>query len=138
MQRHFPHYTKTLVANARRLRREMTDTERKLWALLRARQLGVKIRRQVPIGGYIADFLCEEKKLIIEVDGSQHFEPRGRKSDEIRDDHLRKLGYRIMRIDNLDVLKFPDGVLMQIESSLNCSERPQEAERERPSPLRRG
>jgi very-short-patch-repair endonuclease len=106
----------------------MTDAERKLWSLLRASQLGVKIRRQVPLGRYIADFLCEEKKLIIEVDGSQHFEPKGRRSDEIRDDYLRKLGYRTIRVDNLDVLKFPDEVLMQIESSLNSAERPEKAE----------
>jgi very-short-patch-repair endonuclease len=123
MQRHFPQYTKTLVANARKLRNEMTDAERKLWSLLRARQLGVKIRRQVPIGRYIADFLCEEKKLIIEVDGSQHFEAKGQARDKIRDEYLRKLGYHTVRFDNLDVLRFPDEVLMQIESSLNCAER---------------
>jgi very-short-patch-repair endonuclease len=99
----------------------MTDAERKLWSLLRASQLGVKIRRQVPIGRYIADFLCEERKLIIEVDGSQHFEPNGRTRDKIRDEYLRNLGYRTIRFDNLDVLRFPDEVLMQIESSLNTA-----------------
>ena len=97
----------------------MTDAERKVWSLLRGNQLGVKIRRQVPVGRYIADFLCEERKLIIEVDGSQHFGPKGQAIDKIRDQYLRKLGYHTVRFDNLDVLKFPDEVLMQIESSLN-------------------
>jgi very-short-patch-repair endonuclease len=91
-----------------------------------------------PLGCYIADFLCEEKKLIIEIDGSQHFEPKGRRNDEIRDDYLRKLGYRTIRIDNLDILKFPDDLLMQIELSLDCAERSEVPEYEKPSPPRRG
>lgn len=118
MQGHFPHYTKSLIANARKLRREMTDPERKLWSLVRGKQLGVKIRRQVPIGRYIVDFLCEERKSIIELDGSQHYEPEGRRRDKTRDDYLRNLGYTVLRIDNIDMLKNTDFVLMEIVSFL--------------------
>jgi very-short-patch-repair endonuclease len=58
--------------NARRLRREMTESERKLWSRLRIEQLGAKFRRQHPVGNYIADFACLAPKLIVELDGSQH------------------------------------------------------------------
>ena len=96
----------------------MTDPERKLWSLIRGERLGVKIRRQVPIGRHIVDFLCEERKLIIKLDGSQHYEPEGRRKDEKRDAYLRQNGYDILRIDNFDMLKYPDEILMQIESTL--------------------
>jgi very-short-patch-repair endonuclease len=109
----------------------MTDAERKLWSLVRANQLGVKIRRQVPIGRYIADFLCEEKKLIIELDGSQHYEPEGRIRDEIRDRELQSHGYVVVRIDNFEVLKFPDAVLMQIETFLGSVHNPGGPEKKR-------
>jgi very-short-patch-repair endonuclease len=78
----------------------------------------VKLRRQVPIGRNIVDFLCEEKKLIIELDGSQHYEAEGIARDKARDDHLHSKGYTTLRIDNLDVLKFTDSVLMEIASYL--------------------
>ena len=118
MQRHFPHYTKGLIHSARRLRREMTPAEEKLWSLVRSKQLGVKIRRQVPFDRYIIDFLCEEKKLIIELDGSQHFEPEGRKRDQERDAYLRARGYEVLRFDNWDMLKYPDEVITEIMSHL--------------------
>ncbi|MBI5789396.1 MAG: endonuclease domain-containing protein, partial [Candidatus Schekmanbacteria bacterium] len=59
---------------ARELRKNLTDAERKLWQMLRLKQTGYKFRRQHPIGQFIVDFVCLEKKLIIEVDGSQHSE----------------------------------------------------------------
>ena len=96
----------------------MTEPERKLWSLLWANQLGVKIRRQVPVGRYIVDFLCQEKKLIFELDGSQHYEVEGRNLDKIRDEYLRTFGYTVLRIDYLEMLKHPDEILMQIESLL--------------------
>jgi len=114
MKEHFPNYSKALIPNARRLRRDMTDPERRLWSLLRNRQLGVKVRRQVPIGRYIVDFLCEEKKLIIELDGGQHFSPEGKAKDRIRDAFLSIHGYRVVRIFNDDVIKNIDSVLLQI------------------------
>ncbi len=68
-------YSKVTLKRAKTLRRDLTDTERKLWGLLRSRQLrGAKFRRQQPIGPYIADFVCQEAGLIVEADGGQHSE----------------------------------------------------------------
>ncbi|HEY6952598.1 MAG TPA: DUF559 domain-containing protein [Bacteroidota bacterium] len=116
MKRHFPYYTTRLVSNARRLRKEMTDAEAKLWSGVRANQLGVKIRHQVPFDRYIVDFLCEEKRLIIELDGSQHFDSEGRKRDNERDAYLRARGYEVLRFDNWDMLQYPDEVVTEIVS----------------------
>ncbi len=90
------------IVQARQLRREMTDAERALWHLVRARRfVGFKIRRQVPIGPYIADFLCFERRLLIECDGSQHADnPR----DERRDAWFRERGFQTLRFWNHDVL----------------------------------
>jgi len=91
------------TAHARTMRRQSTDAERTLWACLRYRRLGgLKFRRQVPVGPFIADFLCVEDMLIVEVDGSQHFENR---RDLRRDEWLRRHGYAVLRIWNVDVLK---------------------------------
>jgi very-short-patch-repair endonuclease len=62
----------TLRERARQLRKEMTDAERRLWSCLRMKQVGARFRRQVPMGGYVVDFVCFEKRLIVEVDGGQH------------------------------------------------------------------
>ncbi len=74
--------TKKVIKLARELRKNMTDAERLLWRKIRYKQLGVKFRRQQPLGKYIVDFICFEKKSIIEVDGGQHSENA---EDEIRD-----------------------------------------------------
>ncbi len=95
------------VERARELRRTMTDAERQLWSLLRNRSLGVKFRRQVPIGRYIADFACLEARVIVELDGGQHAEST---ADLERDASLGALGYRVVRIWNPDVLQNPQGV----------------------------
>ncbi len=96
------------LPHARTMRRQSADAERTLWACLRDRQLGgLKFRRQVPVGPFIADFLCVEHMLIVEVDGSQHFE-NGR--DLRRDAWLRQHGYRVLRIWNVDVSKNLDSV----------------------------
>jgi very-short-patch-repair endonuclease len=93
-----------ILRNARKLRREQTDAERKLWFLLRDRRLvGVKFRRQFPIGRYIADFCCVERKLIVELDGSQHVESG--QADEVRTAFLNSCGYRVMRLWNHQVLE---------------------------------
>ena len=105
---------------ARRLRKNMTDAERRLWQYLRLRQLeGHKFRRQVRIGPYIADFACLKSMLVIEVDGGQHAEARA--YDERRDDFMRGQGYRILRFWNNDVLQHADAVLETI--LLACRER---------------
>ncbi|MBZ9675146.1 endonuclease domain-containing protein [Mesorhizobium sp. ES1-1] len=88
---------------ARSLRREMTEAEDRLWSELRDRRLdGIKFRRQVPIGKYIADFVCAEARLIVEIDGSQHADSD---HDRIRTAQLEAEGFRVLRFWNDDVLK---------------------------------
>ena len=93
----------TLRQRARKLRNSATDAERRLWQHLRLKQLGgFKFRRQVPIAGYIADFLCRELKLIVELDGGQHAEQSA--YDKERTLELEAEGYRVLRYWNDDVL----------------------------------
>ncbi len=94
--------------NARQLRRDMTDSERKLWSGLRREQLGVKFRRQHPVGNYIADFACLGPKLIVELDGSQHAEQAA--YDASRDAFLRGQGFAILRFATDAPLTNLDGV----------------------------
>jgi very-short-patch-repair endonuclease len=93
----------------------MTDAESKLWSRIRRKQIpGIQFYRQKVIGPYIVDFFCHKAKLVIEVDGGQHFEPAGLKMDEHRDEYLKNLGLNVLRFNNLDVLKNMDGVLRMI------------------------
>lgn len=102
---------------ARRLRGNQTDAETVLWNRIRNRQIdGHKIVRQVPIEGYICDFVCRERSLIIEVDGGQHNESA---TDAIRDRRLMDAGYRVVRFWNNDVLGNIDGVLLIIQHELS-------------------
>lgn len=95
----------------------MTDAERVLWQSLRNHQLaGFKFRRQKPIGSYIVDFVCIEKKIIIEVDGGQH--ALQQEYDSERSDYLKRKGYKILRFWNHDVLKEKDAVLDRIHKCL--------------------
>ena len=100
-------------AVARRLRKNMTDTEKVLWRSLRSKQINnFKFRRQAPIGKYIVDFVCFEQKLVIELDGGQH-------SEQINYDRERSLwlenqGFRILRFWNHDVLGKINIVLEEI------------------------
>ena len=88
---------------ARSMRREPTEAESRLWQELRGRRLdSIKFRRQVPVGRYVADFLCAEARLIVEIDGSQHAESR---HDQERDAELKARGFRVLRFWNDDVLK---------------------------------
>ncbi|WP_088347193.1 MULTISPECIES: DUF559 domain-containing protein [Rhodomicrobium] len=97
---------------ARRLRKTMTDAERKLWSLLRSRKLaGCKFRRQVPIGPYVADFLSHECHLIVETDGGQH--ARSPHAPD-RDAWFRHHGFTVARYWKSDVLDNPDGVLADL------------------------
>jgi very-short-patch-repair endonuclease len=90
----------------------MTDAEGNLWAALRAHRLnGLSFRRQTPIGRFIVDFVCQEHRLVIEVDGGQHAES---KTDAARDRWLAEKGYRVLRFWNLDVFETLDGVLQAI------------------------
>ena len=93
---------------ARSLRREMTEAEDKLWHELRDSRLDrIKFRRQVPVGRYVADFICLEAGLIIEIDGSQHSDSD---LDQIRTTELMSRGFRVLRFWNDDVLKDMDSV----------------------------
>ena len=97
---------------ARRLRRDQTDLERKLWYALRNRRFdGFKFRRQQPIGPYIADFISFERKLVIELDGSQHGLERNAAYDTRRTAELDKQGFKVMRFWNADLIENFDGVL---------------------------
>jgi len=97
---------------AKALRSNATDAERRLWSLLRAGRLGVKFKRQVPLDGYIIDFVCFEARLIIEADGSQHADSA---SDARRDAHFAAQGFRTLRFWNHDILQNLDGVFSEIQ-----------------------
>ena len=104
---------------ARRLRRQMTDDERKLWRELRNRNFGnVKFRRQQPIGPYIVDFVSFEAKLIIELDGTQHSQQDHRSADEVRSRFLETEGFRVVRYWNTEVFNEFDAVLNSIYHEL--------------------
>lgn len=104
---------------AKRLRRDATLAEQKLWQHLRNRRLaGVKFRRQMPIGPYVVDFISLEQGLVIEVDGSQHDEQAARKHDETRTADLNQQGFRVIRVWNNDVLSRLNAVLDFILLSL--------------------
>jgi len=99
---------------ARQLRSKQTDAENLLWSRLRAHRLcGLKFRRQQPIGGYVVDFLCPEKKLIVELDGGQHQEERAG-HDAVRDAWLKAEGYAVLRYWNNEVMGNLEGVLEDI------------------------
>ena len=103
--------------NARRLRREMTPYERKLWYLF-LRKYPVKIYKQRIIGGYIVDFYCASANLVIEVDGSQHYEPQGIAYDAERTTFLSNLGLEVLRFSNRDIDRSFRGVCEQIDNTI--------------------
>jgi len=103
---------------ARSMRNEPTRAEKRLWQHLSANQTGCAFRRQHPIGSYIADFVCLEQKLIIELDGGGHCEPDQIEYDKTRDQFLADRGFRIRRYSNRDVLTNLDGVMKDIVETL--------------------
>lgn len=99
-----------LIPFARQLRQNSTDAENALWYYLRAKRLcGLKFRRQHPIGRFIVDFVCVEKKVIIELDGSQHLDDP--EKDKSRDQWLKNQGYKVLRFDNIEFLKNKEAVV---------------------------
>jgi very-short-patch-repair endonuclease len=110
---------------AGKLRRNQTDAERKIWALLRSGEMGFKFRRQHPIGRYIADFICLERRLIVELDGGQHTEA----NDTNRTEFLESVGYQVLRFANNEVMANPEGVFQMIQRVLHTPH---------PSPLPQG
>ena len=96
----------------------MTEFEQELWFYLRGRKFqNMKFYRQVPIGKYIVDFLCKDKRLIIELDGSGHLEEKQKIHDKIRDEYLKSLGYKILRIYNNELNNI-DNVLEYLRINL--------------------
>jgi very-short-patch-repair endonuclease len=102
-------------ANAKRMRKAMTDAELKLWNAIRAHRLeGLGFRRQVPIAGYIVDFACPDERLIVELDGSQHAEDQALCYDAARTARLEADGWIVLRFWNDDVLTDLDHVCLHI------------------------
>ncbi|MDP3896660.1 MAG: DUF559 domain-containing protein [Mesorhizobium sp.] len=102
-------------SNAKSMRRVMTEAELKLWNDLRAHRLmGLSFRRQVPIAGFIVDFACPAKRLIVEIDGSQHGEAEQAIADAWRTRRLERDGWTILRFWNDDVLRDIDNVCLHI------------------------
>ena len=116
--------TGKLVPLAKVPRKSTNETERLLWRHLRAKHLGrLKFRRQQPIGKYIVDFACFEKKIVIELDGGQHAD--NATQDKIRDDFLKSEGFRVLRIWNNELFENVDGVLETIMNECDISPSPQ-------------
>lgn len=111
---------------ARELRSNMTDAERVLWSMLRRKQLDeFRFRRQAPIGPYFADFLCPEARLVIEVDGSRHFEEANAWRDYRRTQWLREQGFRVIRFTNEEVFRSSADVAQEIRRVLlECAANP--------------
>jgi very-short-patch-repair endonuclease len=108
-----------LRSNARALRKNSTDAERILWSELRDHRLnGASFRRQVPIQNYIADFVCHAAKLVIELDGVQHFSDGQEAADEKRSAVIEAKGFRVVRFSNHDVMTNRAGVLEIIATAI--------------------
>jgi very-short-patch-repair endonuclease len=108
-------YETHLKKYARKLRKNMTDSERALWTRLRAKQLhGVQFYRQKPIGEHIVDFYAPGAKLVVEVDGSQHKEDNQMEKDEVREEYLSRQGLKLLRFNSREVLKNTDAVVQRI------------------------
>ena len=112
-----------LTLKARELRKNMTKQERLLWSFLRKNQFyGYKFLRQYPMGAYIVDFVCREKKIIIEVDGGQHNQPEDIEYDLKRTEFLNSKGYKVVRFWNNDIDNNIKGVynILQKEFGIIC------------------
>jgi very-short-patch-repair endonuclease len=112
-------FNRKLKTFARNLRSNMTDAEQLIWTKVRRKQISdCQFYRQKNIGNYIVDFYCPKVKLIIEVDGGQHYENDGIKKDRERDRYLQTLGFTVLRFSDIDVLKNIDGVVERIHEHL--------------------
>lgn len=110
------------IDNAKLNRHQPTEAENILWQFLRAKKTGYKFRRQHPVLEYIPDFICIEKKLVIEVDGEYHNTKEQKELDKQREVHLRESGYEILRFGNNEVLANPEGVVNKIKGWLESNE----------------
>ena len=113
-------HNKSLVSNARNLRKNMTKEERHLWYDF-LRSYPVKFLRQKILGKFIVDFYCAEAKLIVELDGSQHYEDKGMEYDTERTTYLEQYGVRVLRIPNNEVNQNFPGVCEYIDLAVRQS-----------------
>jgi very-short-patch-repair endonuclease len=108
------------LVHARALRRDSTEAEKRLWAILRNRKLdGWKFRRQVPIDSFIVDFCCVKARLIVELDGGHHADEKEH-YDDLRTRQLKTFGFRVIRFWNGQVLQETEGVILEISRMLNA------------------
>ena len=103
-----------LLPNARRLRRDMTPQERKLWYLF-LRDYPVKIYKQRIIASYIVDFYCASARLVVEIDGSQHYTDDGEKHDDLRTAALESCGLKVIRFTNPEIDRYFESVCLRID-----------------------
>ena len=109
------YYNEKLRKLSRELRKNMTDAEKLLWSRIRRKQLkGSQFYRQKIIGNYIVDFYCTKAKLVIELDGGQHYTPEGQQKDRVRDDYLSGVGLKVARFSDKEVFDNIEGVLETI------------------------
>ena len=111
-------YNKSLVANARTMRKNMTKEEKHLWYDF-LKRLPFTVNRQKNIGDFIVDFFIAEKRVVIEIDGAQHFESDNRDADKHRDDELMKLGITVLRYSNHEINKNFEAVCNDILNRLS-------------------
>jgi very-short-patch-repair endonuclease len=114
--------TSTARKNAKSLRTDLTDAERRIWSRLRREQLGCRFRRQHPLGGYVLDFACLDPKLIVEIDGSQHMDQVS--YDERRTAWLTQQGFRVLRFWSNDALSQTDAVIAEVLAAVQAARLP--------------
>jgi very-short-patch-repair endonuclease len=112
------------ISRARKLRRNMTDGERRLWRELREfrRWYGIHVRRQAPVGSFVTDFLIHEHRLVIEIDGEHHFLPGGLLRDAQRDAWFASQGYRVIRFNTGELSESFDGCVEVVLRALGLME----------------
>jgi len=110
------HNLRELADRRRELRKQSTEAEKLLWQELRNNKLELKFRRQYSIGGYILDFYCSKKRLIVEIDGPIH--NSSKEYDSIRDKHFRELDYKVLRFKNNDVINRLESIIKEIKCYL--------------------
>ena len=114
------YYNGGLKKYSRELRKNMTGAESRLWSRIRMKQIdGLQFFKQRIIGNYIVDFYCPKAKLVIEVDGSQHYSSEGILAGNKRDGYLKTIGLTVLRFNDVDVFKNTEGVVERIVQVLN-------------------
>jgi len=119
------HVIHNFINLSKTLRKEQTSWEAKLWYFLRGNRMnGLKFKRQVPVGKFIVDFCCDEKKLVIELDGGQHNERNSSQADSVRSEFLQSEGYTVLRFWNNELESNIEGVLEAIRRATSLPTSP--------------